>query len=186
MPLKQLIQKHSIRILPPGESFELSSGRRSRVYCDLKKTILRSEAQPQLAGRLGDVAYEFQPTALAGVVLGGCHLASLTATYNLHKDVIYVRKEAKKHGTQNLIEAPEMDKATSRVVLLEDVTTTAASALKAIQILQADGYNVVGVVTVVDRRDSWLDSDVENEIGGVPLRWLFRLEELVEGMYPEE
>ncbi len=178
--LEDHIKRYSIQIVPKGEEFELSSGQKSRVYVDLKKAILRAEVQPTLAGKLGDAAGEFRPTAFAGVVLGGCHLASLTATYNLHADVIYVRKEAKSHGTKNLIEAPEMDKETSRVVLLEDVTTTANSALKALKILQSEGYNVVGIITVVDRRDSWLDSDVEDEIGGVPFRWLFRLEQLVE------
>lgn len=178
--IRGALKEHSIRVVPAGEEFSLSSGRKSRVYCDLKKTAMRLEYQQALSRLLVVASEPLAPTAYAGVALGGCHLASMAAlTKSL--DTIYVRKEAKTHGTKKLIEAPEMDKRIARVVLLEDVTTTAGSALKALQVLREDGYNVVGIVTVVDRRDAWSNTPIEITIEGVPIQSIYRIEELVEG-----
>jgi len=194
--LMGLIQQHSIRVVPSGQDFELSSGQLSRVYCDLKKTLLRSDAAmpfttclhrliqntPEFGG-VGDT--EKWAQAFAGVALGGCHLASLAATSSymsyqgFERHTIYIRKEAKQHGTKNLIEAPDLPQGT-RVILLEDVTTTANSAIKALTCLQEAGYNVLGVVTVVDRRNAWEDVTPPMDVQGVPFRSLFRLEELVD------
>src|SRR5690606_22737363 len=69
---------------------------------------------------------------------------------------LYVRKEAKEHGTRKLVEGtvdPGM-----RVVLLEDVITTGGSTLKAIEALRSVGAEVVGVVVLIDR----LEGGVEN------------------------
>lgn len=59
----------------------------------------------------------------------------------------------KDHGTQNLIEKPPPSQD-AHVVLLEDVTTTGESAARAVYDLVADGFTVLGVVTVVDRREN--------------------------------
>ena len=67
----------------------------------------------------------------------------------------FVRKQVKEHGTQALIEglAPGEDFADKRVVVLEDVTTTGGSALKAVRMIEEAGGDVVRVVTVVDRQE---------------------------------
>ena len=116
---------------------------------------------------------------MAGVVLGGCHLASLLATYAAIKqdpiyNVIYVRKAPKDHGTGNCVE-----KAWSRfgewVVLLEDVVSTGATSAQAIKALCDDGLNVRGVVALLDRR---LPQDRTSTIDDVPLLSVFQLEDL--------
>lgn len=185
--LHALIKRYSIQVVPAGKEILLSSGEKSRIYCDLKKTILRADAQRFLGFKLSQVASEFKPTAYAGVALGGCHLASLAAARDEGwKDVIYVRKEAKEHGTKNLIEAPEMSKESARIVLLEDVTTTANSARKAVEVLRAAGYHVQGIITVVDRREAWNMSDVPDVIDGVPIRAIYRIESFFHGISPDE
>jgi orotate phosphoribosyltransferase len=66
-----------------------------------------------------------------------------------------VRKQAKDHGTRSLIEGLPAGETLSgkRVVIVEDVTTTGGSAIKAAETARAEGAEVVGVVTVVDRQE---------------------------------
>jgi orotate phosphoribosyltransferase len=154
-----LLKTHSLKIAPPGEEFDLASGEKSRFYLDVKKTAFQGKAHFPLAYLLYDVLAhgEFGPVqAVAGVPLGGCHLASIVALYApLHGktqlDVVYVRDKAKDHGTKSLVEAPAHD-AGFTVVLLEDVITTGGSSMEAAKRLREAGYDVRGVLAVVDRR----------------------------------
>ncbi len=181
--IRSLIRSLSVRVVPPGEEFTLSSGERSRVYCDLKKSALLGEAAGPLASLIVDASLDLAPEtgsfAYAGVALGGCHLASIAAFYS-GSDAIHVRKEAKGHGTKKLVEAPSCPPGTP-VVLVEDVTTTANSALKALEALREEGFSVIGIVTVVDRRNAWKSQPPEQTVGGVPIRSIFRIEELCDG-----
>lgn len=93
--------------------------------------------------------------AVAGVVLGGCAIASAVSNFGYvlgrRYSVLYVRKEPKDHGTEKLIEGevrPRMN-----VALLEDVSTTGGSALKAMKVLQDQGVSVPLVLSIVDRSD---------------------------------
>jgi orotate phosphoribosyltransferase len=170
--LASLIKKYSIQVVPLGEEFLLSSGQKSRVYCDLKRTVLRAEAREPLVQEVTRLASDFQPTVYAGVALGGCHLASVLAT-ETRTSTVYVRKEAKGHGTQRFVEAPDLPDD-HRIVLLEDVTTTANSARFACGVLRDAGYNVTGVIAIVDRRQSWPSPFIDD----IPFRALYRIEEL--------
>jgi orotate phosphoribosyltransferase len=70
-------------------------------------------------------------------------------------NAFFVRKQAKEHGTKSLIEGLPAGATLKgkRVVIVEDVTTTGGSAIKAAQAVRAEGAEVVGVVTVVDRQE---------------------------------
>jgi len=89
--------------------------------------------------------------AIVGVPLGGllvaCAVSYNTSTYNC--PMLIIRKEPKNHGTNLLIEGEIRSKM--NVILLEDVTTTGASALAAIEILKNVNVNVCAVFSVVDR-----------------------------------
>ncbi len=140
--------------LKTGEEFTLASGAKSNVYVDVKKTALHSQGSKLLAKLLYDKIMEnYGPVeAVAGVVLGGCHLASIVAMHSpIGMDVIYVRKAVKDHGTKSLIERPYMLEE-DYVVVLEDVVTTGSSALAAAHLLQKEGFKVQGILAVVDRR----------------------------------
>jgi orotate phosphoribosyltransferase len=157
----ELLIKHSVKIAPPGGPlFQFASGGEGRFYIDVKKTAMRGDAYSALAAALQNIAREFEPLSpafpvntYAGVVLGGCHLASLCACWGLQaRDVIYVRKEAKGHGTKNLVESADLAAGT-KVVLFEDVVTTGGSSLKAVAALAEAGFTVLAIIAVVDRRE---------------------------------
>ena len=176
--LIRLLRTHSVVLAPPGKPFVLASGATSEFFLDVKKTALLAEGHRLLGELMSSVVIELfrehvvvssgtlskldqpqpqpQPlprTAVAGVELGGCSLASSVSycTSNFPGyPAIYVRKEPKDHGTGQLIESPVSLKDLW-VVLLEDVVTTGGSSMKAVQALQDAGSIVVGVVAVVDR-----------------------------------
>lgn len=154
--LQDLISWLNLYSVSNGAEFTLSSGQKSSTYIDVKKTAQHHRGCKLLAQLLTEnIARNFAPiSAVAGVVLGGCHLASIVAmAYPLDLDVVFVRTAAKDHGTQQLIEKPLMQgRRPRRVVLLEDVITTGASALKAAKLLEAAEMDVVGILAVVDRR----------------------------------
>lgn len=186
--LKQLLRTHSIKIAPEGKPFKLASGGESMVFCDVKQTILQPEgahaAAEMLIERIHDFEQEHETVidAVAGVVLGGCAIASAVSNFGFvlgrRLSVLYVRKEPKDHGTEKLIEGevrPRMN-----VALLEDVSTTGGSALKALKVLEAAGAHVPLVLSIVDRSEgaaekafslTALDPFVEFDA-------LFKLEEL--------
>ena len=132
----------------------LASGKTSDFFIDCKQTVLTARGH-QLVGELMVDALRHLPScdAVAGVVLGGCPLASaVSLTSQLRSrplPALYVRKEAKDHGTRRLVEGavtPGM-----KVVMLEDVITTGGSTLAAVETLRQAGAEVVGVVVLVDR-----------------------------------
>jgi orotate phosphoribosyltransferase len=140
----------------------LASGKESDWFIDCKQTALTAEghalsgallfeAIEELVGRDPDT----RPQAVAGVVLGGCPLASAVAMVAYEKkrplDALYVRKETKDHGTKRLIEGAEHLPRGARVVLTEDVITTAGSTLAAVDVLEAAGFAIAGIVALVDR-----------------------------------
>lgn len=165
--------------LKTGEEFELASGEKSTTYIDVKKTVMRGRATNFIARMLHDQAFKFEVyEATAGVALGGCHLASIVAAYASFnrfsdKNILFIRKETKKHGTKNLLEMPEMA-AGSNVVLFEDVITTGNSALAAAKILTKAKLRVKGIVAVVDRR-----AEKVPVLGNYPLASLVRFDELL-------
>lgn len=137
--------------LKTGEEFTLASGQKSNLYVDVKQTMLAGSAMHNLAKLLHQTAQMFgRYDAVAGVPAGGSHLATMVAMYCSPMNVVLVRKETKNHGTQKLIEAPLLMGSFRQVILFEDVVTTGQSVLKAAQALQAAGFDIRGIVAVVD------------------------------------
>ena len=136
----------------------LASGKESDFFIDCKQTVLTAEGHA-LVGELMLDALAALPAcdAVAGVELGGCPLASAVALISHQrdpraaKDAVYVRKDAKDHGSKRVIEGDTRLSAGASLVILEDVTTTGGSTLKAVEKLRAAGYRVSGVVALVDR-----------------------------------
>lgn len=134
----------------------LASGKESDFFIDCKQTVLSAEGHV-LVGELMLDALAKLPAcdAVAGVELGGCPLASAVALTSQLRgkplDAVYVRKEAKDHGSKRLVEGDAHLPPGAALTMLEDVTTTGGSTLAAVQKLRAAGYVVRGVVTLVDR-----------------------------------
>jgi orotate phosphoribosyltransferase len=134
----------------------LASGRESDFFIDCKQTVLTAEGHA-LAGELMlDAALAVGPfDAIAGVELGGCPLASAASLTSFlrgtPKDAVYVRKEAKDHGSKRQLEGNIRLPPGASLVILEDVTTTGGSTLAAVAKLRGVGYVVSSVVALVDR-----------------------------------
>ncbi|MCS6796936.1 MAG: orotate phosphoribosyltransferase [Myxococcota bacterium] len=138
--------------------FTLASGRSSDWLIDCKRVVLRAEGHALVAAVVLDAIGRLEgppPVAVAGVELGGCPLASAVAlrSHQLGRplDAIYVRKSPKDHGSRGALEGAESLPPGARVVVVEDVVTTGGSTLAAVEKLRAAGFDVVGVVALVDR-----------------------------------
>jgi len=135
--------------------FVLSSGKRSKYYLDKWRfetdpALLREIAQA-LVGLLPDPA----PDRLAGVELGGVPLAvALALETNL--PYLIVRRQAKGYGTAKQVEG--LMREGERVVLVEDVLTTAGQAIAAAQRLTELGLRVERVIYVIDRGEGAADN----------------------------
>jgi orotate phosphoribosyltransferase len=154
--LARLLRTKSVRF----GKFTLASGKESDFFIDCKQAIL--DATGHLwAGQvmLEAVASNFPDAkAVAGVELGGCPLASAVSLLSAVSEIqdlpaLYVRKAKKDHGTGALVEGKGSLPAGTPVVLLEDVFTTGGSSLRAIQTLKNEGFEVLGVVGLVNRNE---------------------------------
>ncbi len=136
----------------------LASGKESDFFIDCKQAVLSAEGHV-LTGNVMLAALCDLPNCdlVAGVELGGCPLASAVSLTSYLRgtpiDAIFVRKESKDHGSQRLLEGDAHVSGPQRVAVLEDVTTTGASTLRAIARVHEAGHRVVGVVTLVDRQE---------------------------------
>ena len=113
--------------------------------------------------------------AVGGLTMGADPIASaVSLTSFLAGEPVpafYVRKEPKGHGTNQWVEGKKGLPSGARVCVLEDVVTTGASTLKAVERCGTEGFRVGGVVALVDREEGGREAI---EAKGVPLRSLFR------------
>jgi len=145
--------------------FILSSGRRSRYYLDkylfcTDPALLREIARA-LAAKLPP-AFD----VLAGVELGAVPLVTALAL-EAGRPFVIVRKQAKDYGTSKLFEGRLAQG--QRVVLVEDVLTTAAQAIDAAKRLRAFGAEVVKVLYVVDRQEGASENLAAADLVAEPL-----------------
>lgn len=135
----------------------LASGRESDFFVDCKQTVLRAEGHALVGEVMLEAlgALRTAPRAIAGVELGGCPLASAVSLVSFQRgaplDAIYVRKQAKDHGSARPMEGDTNMADGTPVAVLEDVVTTGGSTLKAVEKLRERGLGVAGVVALVDR-----------------------------------
>ena len=152
----------------------LASGRESDFFIDCKQTVLTAEGHALVGALMLDALGPMAPGAVAGVELGGCPLASAVALTSFLRgaplDAVYVRKDAKDHGSRRDLEGDTTLASGARVALLEDVITTGGSTLKAAEKLRAAGFVVAGVVALVDRLEGGREAV---EAAGVPVIALY-------------
>lgn len=173
--LGRLLRERSVRT---GE-FTLSSGARSTLYVDARRTTFHGEGQA-LVGRVALAALDrlgWAPALVGGLTLGAdpvaCAIAHTAALGGRTLDAFTVRKEPKAHGTARRIEGATVKDAT--VVILEDVVTTGESALRAIHAVEEEGARVLGVLALVDRQEGGRENI---EAAGHTLEALFTAAEL--------
>lgn len=130
--------------------FTLSSGRESDFYVDMKKAITDPEILSQVAKIISHIIQDDEIDLVAGPALGAVPIATAVA---LHSGIpmLMIRKAKKGYGTSKLIEG-EL-KEGNRVIVVEDVTTTGNSLLKAVRAVQDNGGVVERTFVIVDREE---------------------------------
>ncbi|MCD8343956.1 MAG: orotate phosphoribosyltransferase [Oscillospiraceae bacterium] len=131
----------------PEEPFIWASGIKSPVYCDNRLTLTAPQVRSDVENALAAVVREQYPTAdaLFGTSTAGIAHAAITA-HILGLPMGYVRSGAKDHGRQNRIEG-RLEKDW-KVVVIEDLISTAGSVLEVVEALREEGAEVLGVASI--------------------------------------
>ncbi|MEW6720650.1 MAG: orotate phosphoribosyltransferase [Thermodesulfobacteriota bacterium] len=136
----------------------LSSGKESDFYIDCRQTTLDAEGAV-LTGRLFCAMLEVgeRPEAVGGITLGADPIVTAVSITSAMRGwpvpAFIIRKEPKKHGTAQWIEGTKNLRPGMRVAILEDVVTTGASTLRAIERAALSGLVVARVLCLVDRNE---------------------------------
>ena len=152
----------------------LSSGLKSNFYIDCKQVSLDAEGAALIGELFHLVIDEIAPKAVAvgGLTLGADPLATATSLLSFQlgnpRAAFLVRKEPKGHGTNQWVESTKLP-AGAPVVILEDVITTGASTLRAIERARGAGLEVLCALGLVDR----LEGGREAVVAETPLTTLF-------------
>ena len=188
--LLALLARQSFRL---GE-FKLSSGGTSDYYIDCRTTTLHAEGAEFTARVFLDEIqrHNWRPQAIGGLTMGAdpivvavAMLSAQEAHLHLSADLprpqelihgFLVRKAEKTHGTGQRIEG--FREPGARVVIVDDVCTTGASTVQAIEAAREFGFQVVGAMCLVEREESAGRPAVERAAAGVPFVSLFTASEV--------
>jgi len=137
-------------------TFKLASGRESDFYVDVKQTVFHADGARAIGELLCDRLQDHGITLVGGMAVGAIPLVSVAlvaaAARGYPLDGFFVRKDVKEHGTAQKIDG--RFRAAEKIALVEDVVTTGASTLAAIEAVRAAGAAVSLVITVVDREEN--------------------------------
>jgi len=130
--------------------FVLSSGKRSNYYVDIKRSITDPEILKTIGRIIGYYIDKDVDVKIGGIELGSVPIAT-AVSLETGKELIIVRKKSKDYGTKSMIEG-EL-KEGDKVILVEDVTTTGGSVIRAVEVIRSLGGVVDRVFVVVDRNE---------------------------------
>ena len=151
MKKKRLVERMiEVGALKFGD-FVLSSGKRSRVYVDVKIASTYPDILNMIADGIAEILGDTEFDKIACVELGGVPIAVATSL-KLHKPLVIFRKERKGYGLGG--DRIGDIRRGERVVIVEDVITTGKSALSVVRRVEESGGSVVTIITVVDREES--------------------------------
>ena len=153
----------------------LTSGAVAQYYVDAKRAILLPAGFRALGELLAELVAEIGATAVGGLTMGADPVACAALAGGADVKAFFVRKEAKAHGLQRRVEGPPLEPG-DRCLVVEDVSTTGGSALKAVAALREAGHEVVAVATVLDRLAGARER-VETE-AGVPFHPLATIDDV--------
>jgi orotate phosphoribosyltransferase len=153
--------------------FKLSSGGTSDYYIDCRTTTLDAKGS-----RLtGEVFFEeirqrgWKARAIGGLTMGADPIVVAVSVVSGELDGFLVREAEKQHGTGQRIEG--FREKGARVVIVDDVCTTGASTVQAIEAAREFGFEVVGVMCLVEREEAKGRPNVEKAAGAVPFVSIF-------------
>jgi orotate phosphoribosyltransferase len=147
--LKEIIRRDAVKF----GKFTLSSGKESDLYVDLRKVTLNPVGASIIGSLISDIIKDRKVDAVGGMSVGADPIAVATslAAYQEGREIMafLVRKTQKTHGTGNVIEGPI--KTGQRALVVEDVITTGASTISAIERIKEAGLEIELVVAIFDR-----------------------------------
>jgi orotate phosphoribosyltransferase len=133
--------------LRPNEPFTWASGIKSPIYCDNRLTLTAPEVRTIIEEGLAQAIRENYPQCevLMGTSTAGIAHAAITG-HIMNLPMGYVRGAAKDHGRTNRIEG-KLEKG-DKVVVVEDLISTAGSAIETVEALREEGAEVLGIVSI--------------------------------------
>lgn len=149
--MKKLIAKDLLDIqavfLKPNDPFTWASGIKSPIYCDNRMTLSFPKVRTDVEDGLAELIKKEYPEceAVFGTSTAGIAHAAIVAD-KLGLPMGYVRAKAKDHGRENLIEGKAVPG--SKVVVVEDLISTAGSCVDVCENLRAAGCEVLGIVSI--------------------------------------
>ncbi len=162
----------------------LASGRKSNFYFNLKPTMLDAEGAALLAELTLDALRGEKFDYVGGLEMGAVPVAGAIAQLSFLNGkpvaAFFVRKKPKEYGAKLAIEglAPGESLKNKRVVVVEDVTTTGGSAMKAVETVRDAGGEIALVFTMIDREEGASETFTA---AGLAFRSLFRAGEFLDG-----
>src|SRR6266513_454647 len=141
--------------------FKLSSGGTSDYYIDCRTTTLDAKGS-RLAGEVfvEEIRQRgWKPRAIGGLTMGADPIVVAVSVVSGELDGFLVRKAEKQHGTGQRIEG--FREKGARVVIVDDVCTTGASTVQAIDAARDFGFEIVGVMCLVERQEARGRTSVE-------------------------
>ena len=149
--MKKSIAKDLLSIgavfLRPEQPFTWASGIKSPIYCDNRLTLTAPRVRDNVEKGLSELVKAHFPecVVLMGTSTAGIAHAAIVATI-LDKPMGYVRSGAKDHGRTNQIEG-KLEKG-QKVVVVEDLISTAGSCIEVVEALRNAGADVLGIVSI--------------------------------------
>lgn len=152
-------------------NFTLASGRKSEYYIDGRIASLDPDGAYYIGNLFLDRCIELNADCVGGLTLGADPIVGATIALSKSSSRplrgFIVRKKAKDHGTGKLVEGEI--KAGDAAVIVEDVVTTGASAMQAVEAVRSAGAIIVAVLAVVDRQEGGAELFIEENIPFSPL-----------------
>jgi orotate phosphoribosyltransferase len=172
--LLEMLAKKSFRL---GD-FKLSSGSTSDYYVDCRTTTLDARGS-QLTGQvfLEEIREQgWDPTAIGGLTMGADPIVVAVSVTSGTIHGFLVRKSEKQHGTGRRIEG--FAEKGAPVVIVDDVCTTGSSTVQAIEAAREFGFEIIGVMCLVERQDAHGRLDVEKAAAPAPFISIFTATEV--------
>jgi orotate phosphoribosyltransferase len=169
---QELLHLLAVKSFRLGE-FKLSSGATSDYYVDCRTTTLDARGS-QLTGQvfLEEIRKRgWRPQAIGGLTMGADPVAVAVAVTSGEIHGFLVRKGEKQHGTGQRIEG--FREKGARVVIVDDVCTTGASTIQAIEAAREFGFEIAGVMCLVEREEAKGRPNVEKAASPAPFVSLF-------------
>jgi len=173
--LLEELRRHALIV---GE-VTLTSGATAQYYVDAKRAILRPAGFLALAELVAGYARQWEATAVGGLTMGADAPACAALAGGADVKAFFVRKERKEHGLSRWIEGPPLEPG-ERCLVVEDVVTTGGSAIHAIERVREEGFEVAGVVTLLDRLSGGAEA-IQAAASGAPYTPLTTIDDV----YPD-